>query len=145
MWKKIFISIIILIALVAGITVIYSNKEKKANDKDLENQEEIIRIEEIAEELVDDDCISEWEDYEEYQKELEEASSTYQNDDIHYIVKSVDNYINVYYVDDSGNSILYKETNIYTKYLGEDDISDLEVGIDVYGAQNLNRLLEDFE
>lgn len=145
MWKKIFISIIILIALGAGITVIYSNKEKNVNDKDLENQEEITRIEEIAEELVDDDCISEWEDYEEYQKELEEASSTYQNDDIHYIVKSVDNYINVYYVDDSGNSILYKETNIYTKYLGEDDISDLEVGIDVYGAQNLNRLLEDFE
>ena len=145
MWKKILISITILVALGVGITVIYVNKEKNANNKNLENQEEITNIEEIAEELVDDDCISEWEDYEEYQKELEEASSIYQNDEIHYVVKSVDNYINVYYVDDFGNNILYKETNIYTKYLEEEDIYDLEAGIDVYGAQNLNKLLEDFE
>ncbi len=145
MWKKILISTGILILLSVGITLIYVNKEKNEDNKSLENKEEIIENEQISEELVDDDCISEWEDYEEYQKELEEASSMYQNNDIHYIVKSVDNYINVYYIDDYGNNILYKETNIYIKYLEEEDIHDLENGIDVYGAENLNKLLEDFE
>ena len=36
-------------------------------------------------------------------------------------------------------------TGISINYLGEDDVKNLEKGIDVYGAQDLNKLLEDFE
>ena len=94
---------------------------------------------------MDDDCIYEWNDYEEYIKELEQASSMYQNEEVHYLVKSENNCVTVYYVDESGNTILYKETGISINYLGEEDIKNLENGIDVYGAQDLNKLLEDFE
>lgn len=145
MWKKIIISIVVFVFLGISIAFVVSNKERNSTKSKGENEDNPIKIQEISEEFVDDDCVYEWNDYEEYIKELEQASSMYQNEKVHYLVKSENNCITVYYVDESGNTILYKETGISINYLGEDDIKNLENGIDVYGAQDLNKLLEDFE
>lgn len=145
MWKKIIISIVVFVFLGISIAFVVSNKERNSTKSKGESEDNPIKIQEISEEFVDDDCIYEWNDYEEYIKELEQASSMYQNEEVHYLVKSEDNCITVYYVDESGNTILYKETGISINYLGEDDVKNLEKGIDVYGAQDLNKLLEDFE
>lgn len=148
MWKKLAISIVILILLGIGIELIYLNRnssqENNANNQTSSN--EVTNITEISEETVEDDCISEWEDYQESSlEELENASNNYENESTHYLVKSVENYINVYYVDDAGNEILYRETKIDVSYLEEEDVKALEEGIDIYGTANLNKLLEDFE
>lgn len=145
MWKKIIISIVVFIFCGIGIIAIFSNKGRDLENTNLENKIETKKIEEISEELVDDDCIAEWEEYEEYIKELEQASSMYQNEETHYLVKAEDNYIVVYYVDDGKNNILYKDTGISIDYLGEEDVRNLKNGIDVYGVESLNKLLEDFE
>lgn len=145
MWKKIIISIVVFIFCGIGIIAIFSNRGRDIENANLENKIETKKIEEISEELVDDDCIAEWEEYEEYIKELEQASSMYQNEETHYLVKAENNYIVVYYVDDEENFVLYKDTEISTNYLGEEDLKELKNGIDVYGVENLNKLLEDFE
>ena len=145
MWKKIIISIVVFIFCGIGIIAIFFFFLRDLENTNLENKIETKKIEEISEELVDDDCIAEWEEYEEYIKELEQASSMYQNEETHYLVKAEDNYIVVYYVDDGKNNILYKDTGISIDYLGEEDVRNLKNGIDVYGVESLNKLLEDFE
>lgn len=145
MCKKIIITIVVFVSLGISIAFVVSNKERNSTKPKLENEDNPAKIQELSEEFVDDDCISEWNDYEEYAKELEQASSMYQNKDTHYFVKSENNCIVVYYVDESENYILYKETGISINYLGEEDVNSLEKGIDVYGVQDLNKLLEDFE
>ena len=144
MWKRIVISIIVFIMLNIVLITFFS---KEDNDKieEAEAEKQIQIVEDISKETVEDECIDEWKDYEEYQKELSEASSMYQNNDAHYLLKSIEDYIKVYFIDDAGNDILYRETNISTKYLEKEDIEALEKGIDVFGVENLNKLLEDFE
>lgn len=145
MWKKIIISIVVFIFLGIGIAVVSTNKGEKLENTKIENKIETKKMEEISEELVDDDCVAEWEEYEEYIKELEQASSMYQNEETHYLVKAENNYIVVYYVDNAENNILYKDTGISIDYLGDEDVRNLKDGIDVYGVESLNKLLEDFE
>lgn len=145
MWREILISVIVVVLLGVGIAIVSSNENDNAKSHKLEVEPEAIDISEISEELVDDDCIDEWKDYEAYKKELEEASSNFGEEKTHYLVKSVDNYINVYYIDNAANNILYKETKISTDYLSEADKNNLKNGVDVYGIENLNKLLEDYE
>lgn len=145
MWREILISVIVVVLLGVGIAIVSANKDNNVKNDQLEVEPEAIDISEISEELVDDDCIDEWKDYEAYKKELEEASSNFGEEKTHYLVKSVDNYINVYYIDNAANNILYKETKISTDYLSEADKNNLKNGVDVYGVENLNKLLEDYE
>ena len=51
----------------------------------------------------------------------------------------------MYYINEKGEEILYRVTDISTKYLGEEDVKELQEGINVVGIQELNQLLEDFE
>lgn len=145
MWKKIIISIVVFTFLGVGIGIFVSNKKRSNINLNEEKENNPIKLEDISEELVDDDCTEEWEDYEEYIKGLEQASSMYQNEEIHYLVKAENNSIVVYYIDAEENNILYKETEISVNYLSEADVKSLKAGIDVYGVENLNKLLEDFE
>lgn len=146
MWKKVTISIVVFIFLGIIIMTFFGNNGNDSNSIAEDNSSnETKKIEEISEALVDDDCIKEWDDYKNYVKELEQASSIYENEKSHYVVKSENNNIVVYYVDDEENFVLYKDTGISTNYLGEEDLKELKNGIDVYGVENLNKLLEDFE
>lgn len=63
----------------------------------------------------------------------------------HYIIKEKDGYIAVYTIDLGGNQELKEVTDIYTKYLPEDDIELLKKGIKANGDNELMQKLEDFE
>lgn len=63
----------------------------------------------------------------------------------HYMLRDVDGKINIYKLDENGNETLINETDIATEYLTETDMINMENGLIVYGKENLNKLLEDFE
>lgn len=66
--------------------------------------------------------------------------------DEHYVLKFGDNdNIAVYHLTETGEEELYKNTNISKEYLTSADIENLEAGIYVYGIENLNSAIEDFE
>ena len=144
MWKKVFLSVGIIIILVIGIERFnyYKNKIKEEQYAENLTQNEI----EISSQYVTDNCINEWEDYAETrEEEIQETSEMLNDANRHYILKIKDYFVCVYYINEIGEEILYKVTDIAVEYLPDEDIKSLEQGIDVYGIQNLNLLLEDFE
>lgn len=144
MWKKILLSISLVIVFVIGIEFFYVSKNRKNEDENITNIVE--NQTEISSEYVTDECLNEWGDYSSVvQEEIQNASQTLNDENRHYILRAKDDFVNVYYINEKEEEILYKVTDISTKYLGEEDIKELEVGIDVYGVQELNKLLEDFE
>ena len=65
--------------------------------------------------------------------------------DEHYVLKELDEYVAIYKLDKNGEESLLKNTSISTRYLTQTDISHLKSGIKVFGKENLNSYLEDFE
>lgn len=63
----------------------------------------------------------------------------------HYIVKDNDGFIAVYSLDSNEKETLKEITEIATNFLPNTDIAKLKGGIKVYGRENLNSVLEDFE
>ena len=63
----------------------------------------------------------------------------------HYLLKEEDGYINIYTVDEQEEISLKEKTNLSVKYLTEIDKINLKNGLMVYGKENLNKLLEDYE
>lgn len=143
MWKK-MIFVICLLVIIVGIVVFnnYQNRKNRVENTNpmVENQTE------ISTEYVTDDCLNEWSDYSiSVQEELQETSQNLNDENRHYILRAEDNLIHVYYINEKEEEVLYRVTEISTKYLAEEDVKELETGIDVYGVQALNQLLEDFE
>ena len=62
-----------------------------------------------------------------------------------YILRNIDGYIGIYKVNDEEKEVLIKITNIVTNYLPILDKNELENGIKIYGKENLNLRLEDYE
>ena len=62
-----------------------------------------------------------------------------------YIVKNNDGKIVVYKINNDGEEELYKETDIITKYLTDEDLKLLETGIEADSEDELNKILSDFE
>ena len=143
MWKKILLIVTILTTCIIGTYIINFMKNRKLqteNDIDIENETK------ISKQYVTDDCINEWEDYAlTKEKEILDVSKTIGDENKTYILKSENSIINIYYINERNEEILYKTTEISTKYLGEEDIKKLEEGIEVKGTQELNKKLEDFE
>lgn len=142
MLRKILLSIGVVIVLVAGIEIFNLSQSRKITDEN-----NIVKNEtELSSKYVLDDCINEWEDYSKnVQNEIEETSGDLSDENRHYILKSENEIIKIYYINENGEEVLYRVTDISTKYLGDDDVNELKNGIEVIGAQNLNQLLEDFE
>lgn len=67
------------------------------------------------------------------------------NCDEHFLVKSNNEYIEIYSIHDDNSLELYKKTDIAVKYLTDDDIAELKEGITIYGKNNLNAYIESFE
>lgn len=63
----------------------------------------------------------------------------------HYELKEKDGYIVVYNLDENENESLYMTTKIATEYLPQTDKHALQKGIYLYGKQELNEILQDFE
>lgn len=143
MWKKIMLSIGLMILLIIGIEIF--NISKKEENK-TENTNIVQNETEISSKYVTDECINEWEDYSQtVQEEIKETGQNLNDENKHYILRENDGFINVYYINEKNEEILYRVTDISTKYLGEDDVKELQEGINVVGIQELNQLLEDFE
>lgn len=138
--KKIIISIISLIIIFIvffGIWKFAKTKEEEKNTDIVENTIELSY-------MVADDCLNEWNDYNETNSK--ETISQVQKDDKHYLLRSVNGYINIYYLNvKEQTETLYKETDIAVNYLSPEDMDDLEMGIEVVGNEELNKILEDFE
>jgi len=141
MWKKVLISLILIITAVIGIKLIYEDDQKK------EIRENIITNEvDLSSQYVTDECVNEWKDYSlTVQEQVKETSQNINDENKTYIVKAEDNYIKVYYLNTKNEKILYKVTDISVQYLEEEDIEKLKQGIEVKGLQELNQVLEDFE
>ena len=147
--KKVLIWIIIILTIISGIIVFRLLNKKQKEYGINENTQNILEISEISEqneEEVTDECLDEWDDYNEYiSGRVEEASNNISEKDTHYLLKDVYGYIEVYYLDENNKEYLYKKTDISTDYLSEEDIDDLQIGIEVVGIEALNKMLEDFE
>jgi len=63
----------------------------------------------------------------------------------HYELKEKDGYIIVYNLDEHGEESLYMATKIAVEYLPQTDKHALEKGIYLYGKEDLNEILQDFE
>ena len=63
----------------------------------------------------------------------------------HYILRESDGYISISTKNDIGEYIFKGLTDISVQYLPEEDLKNLEYGIEIVGKENLNRFLEDFE
>ena len=63
----------------------------------------------------------------------------------HYTVKDENGKVVVYNTKEKGEEVLYEETSISTEYLTENDVENIKKGIEIYGKQNLNSFIEDFE
>ena len=142
MWRKIFISISFIILIILGIIVFNNIRDEKSNTSEniVENEVEISSI------YVKDDCLNEWADYAKtVEEELKQTSGNIDDNNKHYIVKEKDGNIVIYYINEKNEEVLYKVTDISIEYLSKEDIESLKQGIDVFGVQNLNSLIEDFE
>lgn len=63
----------------------------------------------------------------------------------HFVVKNNDGVITVYYLNEAKEEFLYEVTDISVEYLTDGDKDSLEKGIFIYGKNELNALLENFE
>lgn len=65
--------------------------------------------------------------------------------DKHYLLIEEEGYLAIYKLENSGDKTLISKTNISSEYLTETDNVQLKQGMYVYGLDELNRALEDFE
>lgn len=64
----------------------------------------------------------------------------------HFKLKIEDGKINIYLIDKDNNEVLYEKTNISSEYLTETDLLNMQgEGLEVYGKEELNKMVEDFE
>ena len=147
--KMILWIIIILFSIAIGVItyrIVRKPRDNISLNETTKNVVQISEIDESKEDEVTDECLNEWNDYGEYISErVEEASNNLSEQDTHYILKDVYGYIEIYYLDENNNEYLYKKTDISTEYLSEEDLDDLQIGIEVVGTEALNKMLEDFE
>ena len=65
--------------------------------------------------------------------------------DEHYIIRDENSNIMIYKILSDGKEEIYQNTGISTEYLPETDKISLRDGIKVFGRENLNSIIEDFE
>ena len=64
----------------------------------------------------------------------------------HFKIKVEDGKIVIYQINKEGNQSIYEKTNISSEYLTETDLINIKNdGLDIYGKEELNKLIEDFE
>ena len=63
----------------------------------------------------------------------------------HFILRTNDDKIVVYLLDENNQETLFENTNISTQYLPEEDKVQLQNGVKVNGLENLNEMLENYE
>lgn len=63
----------------------------------------------------------------------------------HFKLRVENGKIVVYVVNKDGTESLYEKTNISSEYLTETDLINMQDGLEIYGKEELNQIIEDFE
>ena len=63
----------------------------------------------------------------------------------HFKLKIENGKVVVYTVNNDGRETLYEKTNISSEYLTETDLLNMQDGLEIYGKEELNQVIEDFE
>lgn len=63
----------------------------------------------------------------------------------HFKLKIEDGKVVVYITNKDGSESLYEKTNISSEYLTETDLINMQEGLEIYGKEELNQIIEDFE
>lgn len=63
----------------------------------------------------------------------------------HFKLKVEDGKVVVYIVNKDGTESFYEKTDISSEYLTETDLINMQDGLEVYGKEELNKIIEDFE
>lgn len=63
----------------------------------------------------------------------------------HFKLKVEDGKVVVYIVNSDGTESVYEKTNISSEYLTETDLINMQDGLEIYGKEELNQIIEDFE
>ena len=63
----------------------------------------------------------------------------------HFKLRVEDGKVVVYLVNQDGSETLYEKTNISSEYLTETDLINMQDGLEIYGKEELNKIIEDFE
>ena len=63
----------------------------------------------------------------------------------HFKLKIENGKVVVYIVNIDGNESIYEKTNISSEYLTETDLINMQDGLEIYGKEELNQIIEDFE
>lgn len=63
----------------------------------------------------------------------------------HFKLKIQEGKVVVFAVNDDGTESVYEKTNISSEYLTETDVLNMQDGLDIFGKEELNQIIEDFE
>ena len=63
----------------------------------------------------------------------------------HFKLKVENGKVVVYIDNKDGTESLYEKTNISSEYLTEADLINMQDGLEIYGKEELNKIIEDFE
>lgn len=63
----------------------------------------------------------------------------------HFKLRLEDGNVVVYSVNNDGTESLYEKTGISSEYLTETDLINMQDGLEIYGKEELNQIIEDFE
>lgn len=63
----------------------------------------------------------------------------------HFKLKVEDGKVVIYVVNTDGTESIYEKTNISSEYLTETDLINMQNGLEIYGKEELNQIIEDFE
>ena len=63
----------------------------------------------------------------------------------HFKLKIEDGKVVIYIVNNDGTESIYEKTNISSEYLTETDLLNMQDGLEIYGVEELNQIIEDFE
>ena len=63
----------------------------------------------------------------------------------HFKLKIEDGKVVIYLVNNDGTESIYEKTNISSEYLTETDLINMQDGLEIYGKEELNQIIDDFE
>ena len=63
----------------------------------------------------------------------------------HFKLKVEEGKVVIYMVNQDGTESVYEKTNISSEYLTETDLINMQDGLEIYGKEELNQIIEDFE
>ena len=63
----------------------------------------------------------------------------------HFKLRIEEGKIIIYLVNQDGTESLYEKTDISSEYLTETDLINMQDGLEIFGKEELNKIIEDFE